>query len=242
MTRMCAASVGTDSSGILHSGFPASELERLSRCLDKLMPHVRQSDVAITGGVAIQLRLAEVGYAGRRSAIADLDCVARSLDAIAPSVSDVFLVSHYHVVQPGIPKFMMQLVDRVSRIRVDVFPDLVGSLARARAVRIKNQSLRMLALEDILEHKLHTISKASRTNPVDPKHVDDAYLLGDLLGRRIAAVAKEYLVEDVYGIDDAYCERCQLSLNSLFPLAPKREIFTLLGWSTEAVVPSRGVV
>ena len=210
--------------------FPASELERLSRCLERLMPHVRQSELAITGGVAIQFGLAEAGYAGRRTAIADLDCVARSVDAIAPSVSEVFLVSHYHIAQPGVPKFMVQLVDPVSRIRVDVFPDLVGSLARARMVQIQTRRVQMLALEDILEHKLLTISKASQTSPVDPKHADDAYLLGDVFGRRIAPVAKEHLVEDVYGIDDLHCERCELSLDPLFPLAPKPEIFNLLGW------------
>jgi hypothetical protein len=197
------------------------------------MPHVRRSDVAITGGVAIQWRLAEVGYVGGRTGIADLDCVASSVDAITPSVSEVFLLSHYHVVQPGVPKFMVQLVEPVSRIRVDVFPDLVGSLARARVVQIENQSVKMLTLEDILEHKLRTISTASRTKPVDPKHADDAYLLGDMLGRYIPRVEPECLVEDVYGTDDLHCERCRLSLNPLFPLAPKREIVNLLGWTLD---------
>jgi hypothetical protein len=39
-------------------------------------------------------------------------------------------------VQPGVPKFMVQLVDPVTRIRVDIFPDLVGSLTRSRGVEI----------------------------------------------------------------------------------------------------------
>jgi hypothetical protein len=119
----------------LSSGFCGSELERLSICLHKLVDHVRLNDVAITGGVAIQLGLAETGRAGGRTTIADLDLVASSLDAVRPSVSRVFLVSHYHVVQPGVPKFMVQLVDPASRIRVDVFPDLAGSLARASCSR-----------------------------------------------------------------------------------------------------------
>jgi hypothetical protein len=222
-----------NSTAALRPGFYVSELERLAGCLDRLMPHVRQGDVAITGGVAIQLRLAELGYAGRRAAFADLDCVASTLDAIGPGVADDFLVSHYHVVQPGVPKFMVQLVDRVSRVRVDVFPDLVGSLARARVVQIENHRVKMLALEDILEHKLRTISTASPTKPVDPKHADDAYLLGEVLGRRVSAVARECLVRDVYGSDDVDCERCRLSLDPMFPLAPKREIFSLLGWTLD---------
>ena len=207
-------------------------MNRLSACLHRLMPHVRQNEVAITGGVAIQIGMAEAGGSERRTTIADLDLVASSLDAVAPSVADAFLVSHYHVVQPGVPKFMVQVVDPVSRIRVDIFPDLVGSLARARTVHIENQPVKMLALEDVLEHKLLTISKASPSNPVDPKHVRDAHALARLFGRVVPTVAPESLAEDIYGIEaDVLCQRCQLSLDARFPLAPKDQIFTLLGWT-----------
>jgi hypothetical protein len=215
--------------------FCESELERLSICLHKLIPHVRQNDVAITGGVAIQLSLAEAGRVGGRTMIADLDLVASSLDAVAPSVSQTFLVSHYHVAQPGVPKFMVQLVDPVSRIRVDVFPDLVDSLTRARMVRIGAQNMKVLAIEDIFEHKAQTISKASTLDPVDPKHAEDAYALGNLIGRRIPHVEPECLAKDAYGIDaGVLCDRCQLSLNPHFPLARREEIFRLLGWGAPA--------
>ena len=231
MEDLRASRTRENPSAVLPSGFCESELERLSICLLKLMAHVRQSEVAIAGGVAIQLRLAETGCVGGRTAIADLDLVASSLDSVAPSISETFLVSHYHVVQSGVPKFMVQLVDPVSRIRVDVFPDLVGSLTRARTVQIRTQSVKVLALEDILEHKVQTISKASTLNPVDPKHAEDANTLGNLIGRPIPTVAPECLAKDIYGIDADGCQRCQLSLNSHFPLAPKNEILRLLGWN-----------
>jgi hypothetical protein len=218
----------------LAAGFPHAELERLSACLARLSPNLRSDDVAVTGGVAIQIGMARLGYEGSRELIADLDMVASSLDAVSPNVTDAFLVSHYHVVQPGVPKFMVQLVDPATRIRVDVFPDLVGSLARASVVRIGDQSTRTLALEDILEHKLLTLSKASATNPVDPKHVDDARALGRLFQRSIPAVSRDFLAEDVYGSDaDLHCRRCELSRNARFPLAPRDRIFSLLGWTRQ---------
>jgi hypothetical protein len=100
--------------------------------------------------------------------------------------------------------------------------------------------MKVLALEDILEHKVQTVSKASTLKPVDPKHADDAYALGDLLGRSIPNVAPECLARDLYGTDaDVFCERCQLSLNFHFPLAPKQEIFRLLGWTAPAVRPGQ---
>src|SRR5262245_30984680 len=190
----------------------ADELERLSACLCRLMPHVRRNELAITGGLAIELRLAAAGQPGRRTEIADLDLVANSLDAVHPSVCEVFLVSHYHVAQPGVPKFMVQLVDPVSSLRVDVFPDLVGSLARATVMQIDTQDVKVLALEDILEHKLQTLSNASVAKPVDPKHADDAYALAKVFGRPGPAVAPDCLVKEVYGGDtDLLCDRCQLS-------------------------------
>jgi hypothetical protein len=220
------------------AGFSDSEVDRLSACLTRLMPHLRRDDVAITGGVAIQLGMAEFGRAGSRKVIADLDLVASSIDAVLSSVAGAFLVSHYHVVQPGVPKFMVQLVDPVSRIRVDVFPDLVGSLMRARVVKAGAQLVRMLALKNILEHKLLTISKASPGSPVDMKHAHDAYALGKLFGCSIPTVADGSLVEEVYGIDEDFCRRCELSSSPRFPLAPKDQIFSLLGGRGTTSVPT----
>jgi hypothetical protein len=201
---MTGSSAAEHPSVPLGAGFPHAEMERLSACLARLLP---------------------------REAIADLDMVAGSLGAVSANVVEDFLVSHYHVVQPGVPKFMVQLVDPVTRIRVDIFPDLVGSLTRSSRVKIGKHLPRMLALEDVFEHKLLTISKASPTNPIDPKHADDAYALGKLLQRSIPAVAHGSLIKDVYGTDDLGCGRCELSSSASFPLAPTNEIFRLLGWT-----------
>ena len=210
-------------------GFSVSEMERLSGCLARLMPHVRRGEIAITGGVAIQLGLP--GHPDSRETIADLDLVASRLDAVAATVSVEFLVSHYHVPQPDVPKFMIQLVDPVSRIRVDIFPDLVGSLKHARRFTIGDHSVNVLSLQSILDHKLLTVSKASASRPVDPKHDRDARALGAILCREIPPAPPGALVKDVYGIgEDLECRRCQLSHNPGFPLAPKHKIFDLLGW------------
>ena len=206
-------------------------MDRLTGCLDRLVPHVRLDSVAMTGGVAMQLGMARLGRQSVRSEIADLDFVAACIGAVRPGVADEFLVSHYHVVQPGVPKFMIQLVDPESRLRVDVFPDLVGSLADARSTEVGAHIILVLPLERIFEHKVHTLGRASRSAPIDPKHVRDAHTLGEVLGRKPPDVAPEALAADVYGIDaDWSCERCELSHHPRWPLAPREQIFELLGW------------
>jgi len=212
----------------------ATEMDRLSGCLRRLIPHIDLDSVALTGGVAMQMSMALLGRRGPRSDIADLDFVAASIEVIAPSVVEQFLVSHYHAVQPGVPKFMIQLVDPVSRIRIDVFPDLVWSLMDARAIAIGAHTILVLSLERIFEHKVQTLSGASPSASIDPKHVRDARVLGDVLGRQPPAVASEALAIDVYRIEaDWSCGRCELSHHPSWPLAPKDRIFELLGWNRQ---------
>ena len=215
-------------------GLSPTERDRLSGCLERLLPHVRLDSVAIAGGVGMQLGMARLGLQGVRDAVVDLDLVAASIGAIKSTVAGQFLVSHYHVMRPAVPKFMIQLVDPVSRIRVDVFPDLVGSLLDARTIAIGEHSVQVLPLERILEHKVLTLSRASQSAPIDPKHVHDARVLGDVLGRSVPSVATGALAPDVYGIEvDWSCERCELSSDSSWPLAPKDRIIELLGWNRQ---------
>ena len=136
----------------------------------------------MTGGVGMQLGLAALGRQGsrRKSQISTCRSLHRSHRAKrGRAVSG----SHYHVVKPGVPKFMIQLVDPASRIRIDVFPDLVGSLADARTIAIGAHAILVLPLERIFEHKVLTLSRASLSAPIDPKHVRDAHVLGEVLGR-----------------------------------------------------------
>jgi hypothetical protein len=181
--------------------------------------------------VAIQIGLGAIGRPGVRDGVADLDFVATSVETIKSSVVGEFLVSHYHVERPGVPKFMIQLVDPESRIRVDVFPDLAGSIADARVVEIGEHRMRVLPLKRILEHKVKALARASRAAPIDPKHVDDARTLGALLLEDVPAVPSDALARDLYSSDaDQSCQRCILSRHPAWPLAPKDQICRILGW------------
>ena len=200
---------------------PAPEATRLRLCVDRLLPHVRLNAIALTGGVAMQVGLAARAQEARRDRVADLDFVVSTHDAVGPSIAGPFLVSHYHVARPGVPKFMLQLVDPMSRLRIDFFPDLAGSIADAQMTAIGGDRIPVLPLERIFEHKLLTLSRASTAAPIDPKHMHDAQVLGAALRRPVPSVAVESVVPDVYGVDDGNCNRCELSRDADWPLAPQ---------------------
>lgn len=203
-----------------------ADMHRLRSCLSRFLPHVERGNVALTGGVAIELHLAEAGQRCRRERIADLDFVSSTMGAVAPSVSRDFLVSHYHVARQGVPKGLIQLVDPVTRLRLDVFVEPGATLPGAKQMTVAGEILLVLEPRGILDHKLRTLSR----EPVDEKHWLDALSLAALCGAPRPFTPAHH-VSDVYSTDlNAACDRCDRSRSSMFPLAPKADIWKLLGY------------
>ena len=206
--------------------------ESLHKCLSRLLPHLDDMQIALTGGVAIRLHVDEV-RSDRIPAFAaeDVDFVAGSVHAIHPTVTGDFLVSHYHLPHPGYAKFLVQLVDPASRLRLDFFPDTQRALSRAPVVDIGGVPIRMLGAEDILNHKIQLLSGAFAGSHVEEKHYADAKRLGARCGREVPTIPASQLVSTVYSQDlEEMCSRCETSRSAAFPLAPKAAIFDVLGY------------
>ena len=204
----------------------------LHDCLRRLMPHVETARIALTGGVAIGVHAGST-HGNRTEDIPaeDIDFVADDVGALSQTVTTDFLVSHFHLPQPGYAKFLVQLVDPVSRLRLDFFPDTLRALGRARVVVVAGVPLRILEARVILDHKMALLSKASATNPVDAKHYADAKRLGAICGRDVPPFEASQLTSTVYCQDvDEACLQCQVSRHNGFPLASKRAILAVLGY------------
>ena len=213
------------------------DADRLSVCLARLTPHLDSDAVALTGGVAMRLGLSALGLQFPRQGLADLDFVATSLDAVRSTAAASFLVSHYHVAGPGVPKFLVQLVDPESCLRIDIFPDLAGSIATAQITAIGPHRVRVLTLASVFEHKLQTLSGASSAHPIDPMHLHDAQVLGVALGRAVPEVAATSMKLDVYDGEDRGCARCDLSRSAAWPLASKERVFQVIRRSEGQATP-----
>lgn len=211
--------------------FDVSELERLANCVATLCRHVPADVVGLTGGVAIELRAASAGLTSGRRTLHDVDFIISDYTRIASTVAADFLIGHYHVPQDRVPRFLLQLVDVASGLRTDIFPDLAGSLERARPVALLRERVLMLDASDMLEHKLKTLAGASTSNLIDEKHYRDAVLLAAICGKSILRVSADVLGRDVYGTDvSGVCDRCARSASAAFPLAPRQAILDVLGY------------
>ncbi len=205
--------------------------ERLGTCLRLLRSHASEDSVALAGGGAIEFHLAERGLPRRRAFPTDVDIVAPDAEAISPSATSDFLVSHFHRPHRGYPKFMLQLVHPATRLRVDVFPGASDSIRRAKSYDAWGVAIRVLDLDTILDHKLAVLERATERQPVDDKHYRDAVMLGRLLGREVDVVPANVLCAVEYSTDPrTECSRCRCSLDERWPLAPKREILDVLGY------------
>ena len=126
---------------------------------------------------------------------------------------------------------MLQLVDPVTRLRVDVFPGASDSIREAKTYDAWGVAVRVLDLDRIFDHKLGLLKGATEQQPVDDKHSSDAMMLARLLGREVDVGPAIVLSTVSYSKDvSAECPRCKCSLDMRWPLAPKREILNVLGY------------
>jgi hypothetical protein len=202
-------------------------------CLGRLAPHLDRRRVALTGGLAVALHLVpgERWAPGTERLARDVDFVAEAVDTVAPTVAEEFLVSHFHLPEPGYAKFIVQLVDPVTRLRIDVFPDSLSGLARARRHAASGVPFLVLEPQSILDHKLELLARSSPRVPIEEKHYRDAELLATLCGQRPPERPPFGFAHAVYSQDlTAVCPRCAVSADPRFPLAPKRQVHDILGY------------
>jgi hypothetical protein len=206
--------------------------ETFHDCLRRLIPHVETARIALTGGMAISLHADRLTDAvSRRLTAEDIDFVAEEVEAVRPTAARDFLISHFHLPQPGYPKFMIQIADPVTRLRVDFFPDSLGALDRAPLVDVGGVQLRVLQVRDLLAHKLTLLSNASATSPIERKHYVDAQRLAVICGRTLPPAANSHFTETAFSQNrEEVCRRCQTSRCDAFPLASKQAIFDVLGY------------
>lgn len=201
----------------------------VEQCLARFVRHADLARVALAGSLAMHAQLH--GLTSWRGEADDIDFVASGPESIRPSVTGDFLVSHYHLPAVGYRKFLIQLVDPSTRLRLDVFPDTNSVLPRAVTARVAGVELLVLRLQDILEHKLAILARASEEHPADPKHLQDAELIGQMSARTVPTIVPSRLAPAVYSQDRGReCTRCDASRSAAFALAPKHDIMDILGY------------
>lgn len=228
------------------------------RCLSiltKLAQHLNGTMV-LTGSLAVGWHATQNGCQVARRPLNDIDIVVADISALSPSLSQDFLISHFHPTR-GAGRILLQLVDEKHRVRIDVFtPNSPSLLSRVRSIELFGIDCRMVAAEDLSAKLLAILYGVTTGEPVDPKYYDSFKVLAgfadlDIMREiwsdyrkpdytRSFDVAAEavhqriandpsVLRKDDYDQDmNAACPWCASS--SSFPVSPRAKILEVLGY------------
>ena len=227
---------------------------RLSRTLGLLARH-KVSRWALTGGIAIELHLRQIGAAPLVRPLHDLDFIASSFDCLPVSLGDFVISRHVHPHDPP-AKTMLQAVAPDTSVRIDVFRAYGSEMKRAQKIELAQSLFQIVAFEDLVARHARLCCDLLRGQNLAPKYARDFLRMLDFAKpwkienvweehrkpddpksfREAAALLREAIVEradllipPVYSTDvDEVCPRCESTV--AFRLADSRQVFRLLGY------------
>lgn len=175
------------------------------RCLHALTKFVRQTGepFLVTGGLAIQWHLLRHGVHIERRPFNDIDIVISDPSRLPLSLTQQFLVAHYHPSRRR-GKILMQLADEESRSRIDLLtPYSLSITARAQPVVIAGKNCGIVAAEDLTARLLCILCQVVDGKLVDPKYYESFKRLASITDMEcVATIWREY--KDEWHPEDAF--------------------------------------
>lgn len=167
----------------LISGFNKEDSVKIDLFLQKLLPHLAKDKFMIVGGLAIRYYLTKVGVDYPIREFNDLDIKAESTKVLASSVTNDFLIYHYHPENNG--AFYIVLIDPETKIKVDIF-DMTIKDEQFVMIPFHEWNLRMVRLEDQFVKTVFDIQRISKEKKVDPKQFLGTRLMTTIVNMDLA--------------------------------------------------------
>jgi hypothetical protein len=231
-----------------------ADVRRVGTCLATLQRH-GVAEWALTGGVAIELRLIELSGEVETRSLNDLDFATASFDTVPNTLGTEFLVRHVHPFDPP-DKIIAQFVSSELVLRVDVFRTRQEVMDRASAVQTEFGPVHSVSLDDLVARLARLTLPLADRQPVLSKHASDFLRLVEVANlegaeqawpqhRRVsdpetfqkaAAVLREIIPNSTHLLKkpanpqnvSEHCSRCA-SIEGL-ELANREVILSLLGY------------
>src|SRR5262245_35118046 len=232
--------------------------EEVAKCqgaLSKLARHLEEP-VIITGSIAANWHLLRNGKRINRRQLNDLDIVVEGLSSLPSSLSEDFLINHFHP-NRGRGRILIQLVDEETTTRIDVFTPTTKTLTERLTYFVSGEiQCRIVSVEDLSAILLTIIHPVVKGESIEPKYFERFQLLSTMAEWSIMQeIWPEYrkegqpldfeeaaetvhrgitahpgLLQAVHYNQDVnwICQWC--SESELFPLAPRTKIYGILGY------------
>ena len=148
-----------------------ADVRRVGVCFATLRRH-GVTEWALTGGVAIELRLIERGIQGELRSLNDLDFATTSFDSVPNTLGTVFLIRHVHPLDPP-DKIIAQFVSSELALRVDVFRTAQEVMNRAHPVQTEFGAIHAVSFDDLVARATRLTLPLVDRQPVLSKHARD---------------------------------------------------------------------
>lgn len=132
------------------TGLGPEENAKVINLLEKVIPYLNTNQVYLVGGLVARyfINEADIGYESDGK-FNDIDFIFDTFTAINPSITNKFLVHHYHSAEPG--RFL-SLVDAENSIRVEFFDAKIRPISESVTVDFETSNIstkiKMRSLED----------------------------------------------------------------------------------------------
>jgi hypothetical protein len=148
-----------------------ADVKRVGACLTTLRKH-GIAQWALTGGIAIELRIIERGGEVEIRSLNDLDFATTSFDTIPNTLGIEFLVRHVHPFDPP-DKIIAQFVSSELALRVDVFRTHQEVMNRANPVLTEFGAIHVLSIDDLVARAARLTLPLACRRSVPSKHASD---------------------------------------------------------------------
>ena len=223
--------------------------------LSKLAQHL-EAPVIVTGSIATALHLLKNGIRRQMTRLNDIDTVVEDLPRVRSSLSQDFLINHFHPLR-GQGRVLFQLVDEEYSTRIEVFTSNSITLSeRLTDFSIGDLRCRAVSAEDVLAKLLSVIYPVTKGEKVDPKYVEHFQALSAAVDlKTMREIWRDYRKESYPLSFDEAVEAVRRSINAnpdllqreeycqdinfacrwcfeaeQFPLAPRSKIYEILGY------------
>lgn len=148
-----------------------ADVRRVHACLAILLQH-GVAEWALTGGIAIELRLIQRGNQVEQRSLNDLDFATTSFSTVPNTLGTEFLIRHVHPLDP-VDKLIAQFVSSELVLRIDVFRTHVDVMNRANPVQTEFGEIKVVSLEDLAARAARLTLPLANRQPVLSKHASD---------------------------------------------------------------------
>ena len=158
-------------------GFKQDDAIKIETFLLKLLKHVNVENLVICGGLAIRhhLKTNNVPFNYQR-AFNDIDLLLKNISDIKPTISQDFLIYHYHDYSGKTghaDDFYISVVDETIKIKADIYSYKPYIPIEPQKITFKEYELFIRNYDDQLATQLLEVEGIYKGNNVDPKWLDN---------------------------------------------------------------------